>query len=283
MQANTTPGAERKKLMANLLAAETRSLQSIQKMKGQARRTDHEAQTQRLLELMGKPYRWQLSNGETAFVQTPSTNKAAELNELYQALRDTACVSVDERLNVLYRLKQVVTTAANDYYVATQTMANAAKSAAAPPGSAAAQLPTGPVVVSMATISKHKNNANVALLRDMSDLIDREADMLNRGRPADKLANMRLRLCNLLLQYVQNPVYNPRAIEFVNLPKVAATSTGTGMMNDTAGATASNKGSPTRTDVGGGADSPQSAGPGDEPWSEGGTGPLPVPPALDTN
>lgn len=264
IKATTTPGPERKKLMTALLANETKSLQSIQKLKVAARKSDHEAQTEKLLELMSKPYRWQLSNGETTFVQTPSTAKAAELYDLYQALRNTACISVDERLNVLFRLKQVVTTAANDYYMATQTMVNAAK--ASTPGSATATAPQGPTVVTMATISKHKNNANIALLRDISDLIDREADMLNRGRPADKLENMRLRLSNLLLQYIENPVYNPRAIEFVNLPKVtnanAATSTS---MNAT------------------GTGGPESTKEQEQLWSKGGTGPLPVPPSVETH
>lgn len=37
------------------------------------------------------------------------------------------------------------------------------------------------------------------LTREIVDLIDREADMLNRGRPEKSLEGLRARLCNLFL------------------------------------------------------------------------------------
>ena len=55
------------------------------------------------------------------------------------------------------------------------------------------------------------------------DLIDREGDMLNRGRPVKTLETMRKRLNNLFLHYIENPIFNPRAIEFINIPKGTST------------------------------------------------------------
>ena len=177
--------------MTNLLINETRSLQSIQKLKVTAQKDEHVEKTQKLLELMAKPYRWQLSNGTITLVQTQATNKASELLELYNALCNTHCITVDERLNVLYKLKQVITQSGRDYHDATLHI-------------------TGK--------NKFKSNAQMALIRDITDLIDREGDMLNRGRPINTLENMRQRLNNLFLAYIENPIFNPRAIEFVNVP-----------------------------------------------------------------
>lgn len=185
---NTTPGEERIKLMNLLLANETKSLQSIQKLKVNANNNNYNDKTQKLLELMSKPYKWQLSNGTITLVQTQATTKANELLELFNALCNTELISIDERLNVLYKLKQTIQIAANDYH-------------------------------QVANINKNKSNSNISLLKDIIDLIDREGDMLNRGRPIKSLELMRKRLQNLFLAYIENPIFNPRAIEFINVPK----------------------------------------------------------------
>lgn len=56
------------------------------------------------------------------------------------------------------------------------------------------------------------------LSQDISDLVDREADLLNRGRPAKSMERLRERLGNLFLQFLENPDFNPRAAEFTRLP-----------------------------------------------------------------
>ena len=60
------------------------------------------------------------------------------------------------------------------------------------------------------TVKEFDNN----LTREIVDLIDREADMLNRGRPVKSLEGLRKRLCNLFLQFIENPDYNPEAARF---------------------------------------------------------------------
>ena len=56
------------------------------------------------------------------------------------------------------------------------------------------------------------------LIKDIMDLVDRESDLLNRGRPPKSMEALRTRLANLFLQFTEDPKYNPRAAEFLGLP-----------------------------------------------------------------
>ena len=51
-----------------------------------------------------------------------------------------------------------------------------------------------------------------ALTRELNDLIDREADMLNRKRPASSLGGLRKRMNWLFLQFISDPQFNPGAV-----------------------------------------------------------------------
>jgi len=57
------------------------------------------------------------------------------------------------------------------------------------------------------------------LSREIVDLIDREADMLNRGRPEGSLDGLRKRLANLFLQFIETPEFNPEAARFQKVPE----------------------------------------------------------------
>lgn len=57
------------------------------------------------------------------------------------------------------------------------------------------------------------------LTTEIVDLIDREADMLNRGRGETSLDGLRKRLCNLFLQFIETPEFNPEAARFQKVPK----------------------------------------------------------------
>lgn len=50
-----------------------------------------------------------------------------------------------------------------------------------------------------------------ALTRQIVELIDREADMLHRGRKEKSLEGLRRRLSNLFLQFIETPEFNPEA------------------------------------------------------------------------
>ena len=56
------------------------------------------------------------------------------------------------------------------------------------------------------------------LTRDIVQLIDREADMLNRGRSEASLQGLRTRLANLFLQFIETPEFNPEAGRFQKVP-----------------------------------------------------------------
>ncbi|TPX32262.1 hypothetical protein SmJEL517_g04567 [Synchytrium microbalum] len=53
-----------------------------------------------------------------------------------------------------------------------------------------------------------------ALTRDIVDLIDREGDMVSRGRDAESLEGLRKRTSNMFLQFIQTPEFNPEAARF---------------------------------------------------------------------
>merc|ERR1711977_194161 len=57
------------------------------------------------------------------------------------------------------------------------------------------------------------------LTRELVDLIDREADMLNRGRPEKSFVGLRRRVANLFLQFIETPEFNPEAMRFQKVPR----------------------------------------------------------------
>lgn len=54
-----------------------------------------------------------------------------------------------------------------------------------------------------------------ALSKEITELVDREADLLSRGRPSKSMDTLRLRLSNLFLRFLENPQHNPRASDFL--------------------------------------------------------------------
>jgi len=57
------------------------------------------------------------------------------------------------------------------------------------------------------------------LTREIVDLIDREADLLNRGRGEKTLEGLRKRVANLFLQFIETPEFNPEAARFSAVPR----------------------------------------------------------------
>jgi len=60
------------------------------------------------------------------------------------------------------------------------------------------------------------------LTRDLIELIDREADLLNRGRSEKSVEGLRQRILSLFLQFIETPEFNPEAAK---LKYIAANST----------------------------------------------------------
>jgi hypothetical protein len=65
------------------------------------------------------------------------------------------------------------------------------------------------------------------LTREVVDLIDREADMLNRGRPEKSFVGLRRRLANLFLQFIETPEFNPEAMRFQKVARQLYDQSGT--------------------------------------------------------
>jgi hypothetical protein len=156
--------------MMELLASETKALQSIQQLKFTASHNIHEEKTEKMLSLMSQPHRWRLSDGNVAQVNTPAIQRAKELLELYRALTNPL-ESVNQRLEVLLNVKWTI-----------------------------------------------KAVEPCILTKTLADLLDREADLLNRGRPFSSMEPLRQRIKHLFLQFIEDPQYNPRAVEFIKVP-----------------------------------------------------------------
>ncbi|CAM9942877.1 unnamed protein product, partial [Phaeothamnion confervicola] len=56
------------------------------------------------------------------------------------------------------------------------------------------------------------------LTRDLCELIDREADLLRRGRCERSLEGLRRRIRTIFLRFVETPDFNPEASRFLKVP-----------------------------------------------------------------
>ena len=63
------------------------------------------------------------------------------------------------------------------------------------------------------------------LTADIVTLIDREADLLHRGRSKGSLVGLRRRVANRFLHFLQQPEYNPEAARFAKVPSPSKVST----------------------------------------------------------
>ncbi|CAG9463322.1 unnamed protein product [Pedinophyceae sp. YPF-701] len=70
------------------------------------------------------------------------------------------------------------------------------------------------------------------LTREISDLIDREADLLNRGRSVPALEGLRRRITSLFLAFVETPEFNPEASQFEVAAHVGSYMTRAGKLRD---------------------------------------------------
>jgi hypothetical protein len=58
------------------------------------------------------------------------------------------------------------------------------------------------------------------LTREIVSLIDREADLLNRGRKPATLDGLRRRISSMFLNFIETPEFNPEASKHQVVPKV---------------------------------------------------------------
>ena len=159
---------EKRAELTEVLAKETKALQTIDRLKVAASKEGRAKRTARMMELMAMPKEWELGDGELQSVHTPFTTRARELMELYNGLA-TPLLAVDERLDVLLNVKWTV------------------------------------------------QEFDCPLSRDIVELCDREADLLNRGRSASSVDGLRKRILNLFLQFIETPDFNPESKRFLKV------------------------------------------------------------------
>jgi hypothetical protein len=162
---------EKRAELTEVLAKETKALQTIDRLKVAASKEGRAKRTARVMELMAMPKEWELGDGELQSVHTPFTTRARELMELYNGLA-TPLLAVDERLDVLLNVKWTV------------------------------------------------QEFDCPLSRDIVELCDREADLLNRGRSASSVDGLRKRILNLFLQFIETPDFNPESKRFLKVPEL---------------------------------------------------------------
>ena len=94
-------------MLQALLERQTKVLQTIDRMKADSVRESNQRKREELLRALAKPKVWENSDGKTTSVHTPTTTRASELLQLYEALSSPVS-SVDERLDVLFHVKETV-------------------------------------------------------------------------------------------------------------------------------------------------------------------------------
>jgi hypothetical protein len=210
----TDPGrqAELKVLMEN----EVRLLQMIEKMKLRANSQNQKAKTKKMLELMAAPKLWALPDGEVCAVHTPLTSRAAELRQLYLALNATASgelLSADA-LPAALRAAPRAVWGEDDEGEPASTPATSAATQTADVASTAEEQRLMVLLHVKWTVKEFSS----ALTADLVSLIDREADLLHRGRGQKSLVGLRRRVANRFLHFLQTPDYNPEASRFQKVP-----------------------------------------------------------------
>jgi hypothetical protein len=68
-------------------------------------------------------------------------------------------------------------------------------------------------------MEEHNKERPCSLIQKILELIERESDMLQRGRPDSSLEGLRQRLNNLYLSFIETPTFNPEAQRFQIIPK----------------------------------------------------------------
>jgi hypothetical protein len=101
------PKVEEQKELQELLAKETKLLQTIDRLKTIASKENKKLKVQKMLKLMSEPKKWELRTTDVAEVHTPFTTRSKELMELYNGLISRG-QTVDSRLEMLLHVKWTV-------------------------------------------------------------------------------------------------------------------------------------------------------------------------------
>jgi IQ calmodulin-binding motif len=182
-------GAAKRAAMAALLRKETRLLQTIGRLKAGAAKDGDAARVGRMLALMAQPKRWELgdaepdNSGSTGGGSSSSGPAGRKVVEVHTPWTHRA-----KELQALFAALQ------------------------APLQSTEDRLDV------LLHVKWTVQEFDCRLTRELAELIDREADLLNRGRSDKRVAGLRQRIRSLFLRFVETPDFNPECSRFMKAP-----------------------------------------------------------------
>lgn len=227
--ATLSPADARVALLA-LTKKELQLLQQLDQRRREVGKTREEVAFVHNLDRMAAPKQW-----GTVHVVTPETERAGELRDLYERLVQTnSAVSMRMASSKKAAAATTSTTTAHSPGATTaspqSTMSgslqggksvNAAASQATPV--AATPADEGLTTVTAArldillrvkwTVREFQSSSTLA--RELGELIDREADLLHRGRRDASLSGLRRRIQALFAEFIEDPAFNPGVKDFV--------------------------------------------------------------------
>lgn len=186
-----------------LLEKETRLLQNIDLLKRQAHYLNRSDRVGQFFHHISKPRKWQISDGSFVDVMTPYSLRAASLRDLYYALEESSCF-VGPNADTI--------NSCAGYTVTPSSISNYRKTIASKfEGSMIDQR-----LDVLLQVKWCLKEFDCDLTREAISLIDREADLLSRGRSQTSLGGLRRRLLALFLQFAETPEFNPGTLELIS-------------------------------------------------------------------
>lgn len=201
-EANLPPEAKQASFEL-LLEKETRLLQNIDLLKRQAHYLNRSDRVGQFFHRISKPRKWQISDGSFVDVMTPYSLRAASLRDLYYALEESSCF-VGPNADTI--------NSCAGYTVTPSSISNYRKTIASKfEGSMIDQR-----LDVLLQVKWCLKEFDCDLTREAISLIDREADLLSRGRSQTSLGGLRRRLLALFLQFAETPEFNPGTLELIS-------------------------------------------------------------------
>ncbi|KAG5479085.1 hypothetical protein LSCM1_02932 [Leishmania martiniquensis] len=216
-----------------LTETELQLLQQLDQRRREVSKTQQEKRFVQTLKRMAAPKQW-----GTVHVCTPETQRAAELRDLYERLCLTSSGSVATAKGSTSAQSSPQGTFASslspplvdsknalhspngtsDSLWGTKAAAGPVPSATAAVSGAVADLPSAAAarldILLRVKWTVREFSAGSPLTQELCELIDREADLLHRGRKEASLTSLRKRIQSLFAQFIEDPQHNPIAKEF---------------------------------------------------------------------
>ncbi|GET88559.1 hypothetical protein, conserved [Leishmania tarentolae] len=228
-----SPAEVRAALLA-LTETELQLLQQLDQRRREVGKTQQEKRFVQTLNRMAAPKHW-----GTVHVRTPETERAAELRDLYERLCFTSSGSMPTaKAGAASSTKAPISFGSSSPSTSMGPVAgNVPHSSAS--ASALSWANTAAVGSELAPVSMNNDvsglpsaaaarldillrvkwtirefSANSLWTQELCELIDREADLLHRGRKEASLTSLRKRIQFLFAQFIEDPKHNPIAKEF---------------------------------------------------------------------